>query len=164
MSELLIRVSNALYNSADVLVNGKKENFANNSRGSYELSVPADSNVEIQIVRKHELTSPLWLLWGLLFFVISCFGIFDVRYPKTAPLSCRFNVACQGNGTVQFTPNIKKDGTGVVVANDNCVVDTLENSSDEMLIKKRRKTLTIIKLLLWLALIAAIVLFVIFKG
>ena len=163
MNGLLIRVSSALYNSADVLVNGKKENFVNNKRGSYELSVEYDA-AEIEIVRKHELLSPAWFLWGLLFFVISCFGIFDVRYPKTAPLICRFKVTTQGNGTVQFTPNIKKDGTGVVVANDNCFVETLENSSDEKLIKKRRKTLRIVKLLLWLALIATIVLLVIFKG
>lgn len=163
MSELLIRVSTALYKTSDVLVNGKRENFVYNNRSSYELSVGADT-AEIEIVRKHELLSPAWLFWGLLFFIISCFGIFDVRYSKNAPINCRFNVTSQGNGIVQFNPHIKKDGTGVIVSNDNCFVETLENSSDEKLIKKRRKTLSIIKLLLWLALIATVVVLVIFKG
>lgn len=162
MNGLLIRISSVLYNSSEVLVNGKKENFVNNNRGSYELNVDGNT-AEIQIVRKHELLSPLWLVWGLLFFVISCFGIFDVRYSKLAPLSCRFNVACQGRGTVQFTPSAKKDGNAVLIANDNCTVETLENASDAVKLKKRRKTLNIIKLLLWLALIAVVVVVVITK-
>lgn len=164
MNELLIRVSNALYNNAEVLVNGKKERFVSNNRGSFELAVSGDDNVEIEIVRKHELLSPAWFFWGLLFFIISCFGIFDVRYSKTAPLICRFNVTSQGKGTVQINPCVKKDGTGVVVTNENCFVETLENSSNETLVKKRRKTLRIVKLLLWLALIATVVLLVLFKN
>lgn len=165
MNELLIRVSNALYNNAEVLVNGKKENFVSNNRGSFELAVSGDDNVEIEIVRKHELLSPAWFFWGLVFFIISCFGIFDVRYSKTAlPLICRFNVTSQGKGAVQINPSLKKDGTGVVVTNENCLVETLENSSDETLIKKRRKTLRIVKLLLWLALIATVVLLVLFNN
>lgn len=163
MSELLIRASSALYDSADVLVNGKKENFSSNGRGSYELNIQADEQTEIQIVRRHELFSPAWLLWGLFFFIISCFGIFDVRYSKVAPLNCRFNVVCQGKGTIQFTPNIQKDGVGVLITNDNCTVDTLENSADTALLKKRIKILRIIKLVLWLALIATIAIVVAVK-
>lgn len=161
MNDLLVRVSNVLYEQSEVLVNGKKENFVSNGRGSYELNINASGNDEIQIVRKHELTSPLWLLWGLLFFVISCFGIFDVRYSKAASLRCTINVVSQGGGKVQLTPNVSRDGAGVVIANSNCEVSVVENTSDSALLKKRLKTLRIIKLLLWLALIATIVVFVV---
>lgn len=161
MNEVLIRVSGALYNNADVLVNGKREKFNSNGRGSYELKVETDNNTEIQIVRNHELLSPLWLLWGLLFFVISCFGIFDVPYSKKSALKCKVNVTPSAGGVVQFTPNNKKDGTAVLVESSNCVADVLENTMDDTLIKKRRKTLRIIKLLLWLALIATIILVVV---
>lgn len=161
MSEVLIRISGNLYNSADVQVNGQREKFNKNGRGSYELNVTAEGNTEIVISRNHELLSPMWLLWGLLFFVISCFGIFDVPYSNTAALMCRVNVTPGAGGVVQFTPNMKKDGKGVLIESDNCVVEELENSLDNQIIKKRRKTLRIIKLLLWLALIATIVVVII---
>lgn len=162
MNGLLVRVSSALYHNAEVTVNGQKEKFENNKRGSYELNISADNNVEIQIERRHELLSPAWLLWGLLFFIISCFGIFDVPYAKRGAMSCKVNVIPNGNGVVQFTPNIQKNGKAVIVANENCTVEEVENSSNDAVVKKRRKILSIIKLLLWLALIATIVFVVIF--
>ena len=161
MNELLIRISSTMYDSSEVLVNGKKENFINNKRGSYELTVEANDNVEIQLKRNHELLSLLWLLWGLLFFIISCFGIFDVPYAKRGAALCKLNVVSNGNGMVQITPLAKGD-KAVNVTNTDCVVEELENSSSEVLLKKRRKTLKIIKLLLWLALIAVVVFLVIF--
>lgn len=161
MNELLIRVSSALHNFSDVTVNGEKKKFVNNGRGSYELKLSTDENVEIQLERKHELLSPLWLLWGLLFFVISCFGIFDIPYAKRGALCCRVNVIPNGNGAVQFNPSVKKDGSAVVITNSDCNVEELENSLNYALIKKRLRTLRIIKLLLWLALIATIILIVV---
>lgn len=160
MNELLIRISSTLYECSKVTVNGLEEDFVRNKRGSYELKVVSDKNVEIQVERKHELLSPAWLFWGLFFFVISCFGIFDVRYATRGAVDCKVNVTAHGNGTVQLNPIIKGDKAVNVIAND-CVVEELENSSSEALLKKRRKTLRIIKLLSWAALIAAIVLIVI---
>lgn len=157
MSEFTVRISNTLYDTADIKINGKRQKFSKNGRGSYELKVEADGNAEIALTRNHELLSPMWLLWGLLFFFVSCFGIFDVPYRKTSALTCRVNVTPGAGGVVQFTPNLKKDGKGVLVESDNCVVEELENSLDDKIIKKRRKTLRIIKLLLWLALIAAVI-------
>lgn len=161
MSAVLIRVSSALYNGSEVLVNGQREDFKKNGRGSYELQVPSDVNTEIQIKRKHELLSPLWLVWGLFFFVISCFGIFDVRYSKTPALTCKVNILPGSGGTVYFAPRTIKDGKGVLIDSGDCVVDELENTSDYAIIKKRLKALRIIKALLWVALIVAIVLIVV---
>lgn len=161
MNELLIRVSSVLYERSEVLVNGQKAEFANNGRGSYEANIQTSGSDEIQIVRNHELATPLWLLWGLFFFIISCFGIFDVGYSKAAPLRCVINVTTTGSGKVQLTPNVSYDGTGVVIANSDCEVSVVENMSDNALIKKRLKTLRIIKLLLWAALIATIIAIVI---
>lgn len=163
MSKLLVRVSDALYNSSDVLINGNKEKFTSNGRGSLEFNLESDDNVEIQIKRNHELLSPLWLVWGLLFFVISCFGIFDVPYSRRAPLTCVVNVIPGGDSVVQFMPNPNKDGTAVSIENHNCEVEVAANSLDDKLMKKRRKTLRIIKLLLWLALIATVVVVVVTK-
>lgn len=162
MNELLIRIAGSLYNSTEVSVNGRKEKFVGNGHGGYELNIQADGQTEIQIVRNHELLSPAWLLWGLFFFVLSCFGIFDVPYARTSALSCRVNVTANGSGTIQFTNGKIKDGKAAAIESSNCVVDEIENSLDFELIKKRRKKLRIIKLFMWLALIATIVLVVIF--
>lgn len=162
MSEMIIRISSTLYEGGKVTVNGQEEDFSRNKRGSYELNLTTDENVEIQIERKHELLSPAWLLWGLFFFVISCFGIFDVPYAKRGAALCKVNVIPNGNGSVQFNPIIKGDKAVNVIAS-NCTVEELENSSSESLIKKRRKTLRIIKLLLWVALIAAVVVYFVTK-
>lgn len=159
MNELLIRVTGSLYHSSEVIVNGQKEKLVSNGHGSYELSVAADEQNEIQIVRNHELLSPAWLLWGLFFFVISCFGIFDVPYAKTPSLCCRVNV--NGGGVVQFSPCPKKDGKAAKIECSDCVVDELENSSKTELVKKRLKKLRIIKLFMWLALIATVIAIVI---
>ena len=161
MSQMLIRISSAVYDGSEVTVNGQKESFVKNSRGSYELKLSSDENVEIQIERKHELLSPTWLLWGLIFFVISCFGIFDVPYAKRGAVTCKVKVLSNGNGTVHFNL-LNKGGKAVNVVTNDCVVEELENSSNDALLKKRRKTLRIIKLLLWVALIATIVCAVIF--
>lgn len=161
MSKVLIRMSEALYNGADVLINGKREKFTANGRGSRELSLDMDGNTEIQIKSNHELLSPLWLVWGLLFFVISCFGIFDVPYSKKAPMTCIVNVSPVEGGVVQFMPCLKKDGTAVTIESHNCGVEVLVNSMEDNLLKKRRKTLRIIKLLMWLALIVTVVLVVV---
>lgn len=161
MNELLIRIAGTMYKSTEVLVNGQKQNFVSNGRGSYELNIQADDQTEIQIKRNHELLSPAWLLWGLFFFVISCFGIFDVPYANTSALTCRVNVVVNGNGIIQFTNGKIKDGKAAVIESNNCVVEELENTLDNELIKKRRKKLRIIKLFMWLALIATIVLVVV---
>ena len=108
MNEMLIRVSSALYNKSEVTVNGKKEKFVSNGRGSYELKISANENVEIQIKRRHELNSPAWLFWGLLFFIISCFGIFDVPYGKRGAMSFRANVIPNGHARCSLTPTSKK--------------------------------------------------------
>lgn len=162
MNELLIRISSALYEGGKVTVNGEKKDLEKNKRGSYEMKLTTDENVEIQIEQKHELLSPLWLLWGLFFFVISCFGIFDVPYAKRGAVKCKVNVVSNGNGVVQFNPIIKGDKAVNVVGTD-CIVEEVENSSSDALIKKRRKALRIIKLLLWLALIAIIIAVVVLK-
>lgn len=161
MSKLTVRVSDALYDSSEVLVNGQKEKFTKNGRGGYELVCADCGETEIQITRKHELTSNLWLLWSMLFFVISCFGIFDVRYGNVPSLRCKVKVSPTEDCALRFTPGFKKNGEGVIIAQDKCEAEILENSSDAALIKKRRKILRLIKIMLWLALIAAIVLVVI---
>ena len=163
MNQMLIRVSSVLYNKGEVTVNGQREKFASNGRGSYELTVSADEPVEIQIERRHELLSPAWLFWGLLFFIISCFGIFDVPYGKKGAISFKVNVVPNGHCSVQFNPAAIKDGKAVNVVNDNCVVEELENSLGDAVVKKRRKILSVIKLLLWLALIAVVIVTVITK-
>lgn len=163
MKELLIRVSSALYNFSEVTVNGQKQKFVSNKRGSYELNVPADEEVEIQITRRSELVSPMWLFWSLFFFVVSCFGIFDVPYSKRGALSCKVKaaVAGSGSGEIQINSNVKKDGKAVVITSKDCEVEELDNSSNDALVKKRLKTLRIIKLLLWLALIATVIVVVV---
>lgn len=163
MKELLIRISSALYNYSEVTVNGQKQKFVNNRRGSYELNVSADEEVEIQITRRSELVSPLWLFWGLFFFIVSCFGIFDVPYSKRGALSCKVKAAVTGagSGEIQFNPGVKKDGKAVVIISKECSVEELDNTSNDTLVKKRLKTLRIIKLLLWLALIVTVIVVVV---
>lgn len=163
MSEVLVRVSNALYNDSQVLVNGNQEKFKYNGRGGYELNVQADESIEIQIERKHELLSPLWLVWGLFFFIISCFGIFDVPFSKRNALSCIVNIIPNGDGFVRINPNFKKVGDVVSIESENCTVEVTDNSPSDQIIKKRRKTLSIIKGILWAALIVTVVLVVVFK-
>lgn len=163
MSEVLVRVSSSLYKTAEVLVNGQREKFTKNGHGGYELSVDIDDGAEIVIRRNHELLSPLWLLWGMLFFVISCFGIFDVPYSKKATLMCRVRVFANSGGVIQFTPGSKKSNKPVLVESFECTVDELENTSEIALIKKRRKTLGWLKFFCWLALIAALIAIVFLK-
>lgn len=161
MSEVLVRVSSALYNDSEVTINGRREKFTANGRGSYELSFQTDETTEIKITRRHELASPMWLLWSLFFFVISLFGIFDVPYSKKSAICCTVNVSPNGGGLVQITPNIKRDGGAVFVQSDNCGVELTDNSPDDKTIKKRLKTLRIIKALAWVALIVVVVLVVV---
>lgn len=160
MGELLIRVSDALYKSSDVFINGSKVKFNDNGRGSHEINLQVNGQTEIYIRRNHELLSSLWWLWGLLFFVISCFGIFDIPYTRTSPIDCKVSVIVNGSGFIQFTPWPHKDGRAAYIECNNCGVYEVVNFANFELIKKRRKMLSLIKFFIWLALIAAIVLIV----
>lgn len=55
-----------------------------------ETNKPNGEQVILRLVRRHELSRPLWLLYAVVFWIVGLFGFFTPRYsPFTPCLDCR---------------------------------------------------------------------------
>lgn len=121
------------------------------------------SNVELCMTRLYELEGKCWFLMSMLFFFISILGIFDVRREK------RFNsfeykatLVLHGDAHLQFKPyEFKENERALAIANDCEVYEHTNVYTVKNFLKKRRRILILTKLLVWLALIAAVIVIVV---
>lgn len=119
--------------------------------------------VEIVVVKHYELEGKWWFLMSMLFFFISVLGIFDTRIGrKFYSVNYRARVYFRGNANLQMNFRMFKEGERAIELKGEAQIEELENNyySDKKL-KKRRKVLIWCKLLVWLALLAGVLFWVI---
>lgn len=94
MNKLTVKLNGYASKDTMFLVDGQKVKFKNNRFGNKEFVYQTEkSKVNITINRFLEINSKFWLLWQLLFFVISIFGIFDMRSSRGYfVVDCEMNV------------------------------------------------------------------------
>lgn len=141
--------------SPTVMVDNKSLNFKKNVFGNYTTTFQTDKNeVELAIINYLEISGKFWFLMGLFFFLISLFGIFDMRVSKNClVIKSRFKIYLDSNVT-NFEAQINdKNGEKGISYNCNDKVEEIENICYEDLVaKKRRKILFVTKILLWIVL------------
>ena len=157
MSELTIKMSKANLPNAAVVVNGSEVKFKKGSDGLYESKFPLNENdntCTLEVFTFSEYGGKLWWLYSLLFFVVSCFGIFDVPYGKTIALRYKTKLTLCENTQVMLRFNPMLEGKKAVELDTNVVSEEETNGYflDETL-RKRRKIMKIIKALTWVAII-----------
>ena len=63
-----------------ITVNGKFVKFEKTEKKTYTCNVETiDDKCEVMVYQPHKYTGKHWLLWNLMFFIISLFGLFDIR-------------------------------------------------------------------------------------
>lgn len=134
--------------NAVVFIDDKAVKTKHNHFGGQTATVQTENNsVRVRVESVLELQNPMWLLTNILFFLISCFGIFDIRSNKTFTV-VEYDATISlsdGENNIALTLDLNK--APKVLAESACQIEEHQNKLevDEKL-KKRKKILTISKI------------------
>ena len=155
-----------LLNRADVRVfcDGKLLPICREAGTEYIQTDKADGEtVVLRLVRKHELSRPLWALYALLFWIVGIMGFFTPRYSKFPhSLDCSVSFAENKNAVLRLRFSHFLDETGTRNAPAVSVIEgsaQLENFlyTADNTARKRRRIYTACSWIARIILIAAIV-------
>lgn len=91
-------------------INGKKCKFKIGENRTRSCIIEADK-AEIVIYKTHIYNGKCWFWWSLLYFIISIFGIFDVRQnARCLVVDCRFNINLEKDTKTTLKINNFEDG------------------------------------------------------
>lgn len=141
-----------------VTLDGKRVKFKKNDFGNYTADLEVKDGAILKAVCGDTLLSPLWLLWEILFFVVSVFGIFDC-VGNRVKRAFEFEAALhpQENAAATLTV-IRSGGEGSPAAELTCNFDAeiVKNGYfGYETIKKRRVIASVIKIAAWVLLIGS---------
>lgn len=156
MSRLNMKVRSLAGMSPVVKVDGKRIRCKKNSFGNYDAVVNVEDGARLTLSCWDTILSPLWLVWEMLFFAISLFGIFDFQRDKLKR-AAEFEAVLhpKENGTAAVTL-IRSTGEGSPAVKLECDFDAevVKNEYFALETVKRRRTIAlIIKIAIWIALI-----------
>lgn len=80
-----------------IIVDGKYVKLKKNKSKTYSCSVETDKKqVDVVIYKSHNYNGKNWFWWNLLYFVISVFGLFDIRSDKKCVvIDGRFSISTE---------------------------------------------------------------------
>ena len=163
MNTLIISIYNARKKNFCVTCDGESVALKRNRYGMLEGVVNTEKDTVCVLVEDfNELRSPLWFVASFFFFIISLFGIFDVRrtYDKKGRAQCAaFNVAFKENlCELQLKARPFIEGAEAFGTDGNAVLEQLENiSQTDKTLRRRVRIIIAMKILLWIALLAGII-------
>lgn len=132
----------------------KKDNF-----GALTTEYATNSSqIKIEINKYYDVLGPWWFLTHIFFFIISVFGILDIRPDKKCiSLKTTFIINVQENSKVKFVFKTRKNGEKAIEATcENCEVVQEDGNVYyvEEQAKSRYKVLRITKVFIWIATVA----------
>lgn len=100
------------FDNVIITVNGRVAALKKAENGGSTLILNDGSErYDVEIVKAHRYMGKGYILWNLLFFFVSIFGIFDVREGKRFPVCyCRFNVSCETDCKITVCRQAFEDG------------------------------------------------------
>lgn len=121
-------------------VNGKNLNYKKNKFGCVETVIENDNEYsEIVIYNFREINCKFWFILEILFYIVSIFGIFDVKRDKKArSLSVRIKVRMEEDNNLKIVFNQFKDGGEAIRIDGDSTYEILDNRYyiDEEALKK----------------------------
>ena len=148
-----------------VYVDGRQIELKRNKNGAYCGVYRTDkAEAEVCVYKFSEVGTSFWFLWAMLFFVISCFGIFNAHYDrKCRTVGYRSVLKLNEDNSLRLEFNRFADGQSAVMFGSDCPIGISENIYGvDRQAKKRYKIITLVEVLFWLALIVAAALIVVF--
>ena len=162
MNKLNLKLINVVNLSPTILVDNKKVKPKKNQFGSYAITHETEKDeVEIKIFKYLEINGKLWFLMGMIFFIISIFGILDYRLDrKCIIIDCCLKIKLNENTNAELKFNsFVSSGEAYTIKTDAQVEQISNRYFVDTQAKKRVKILIITKLLCWVALIAGVITF-----
>lgn len=157
MNKLSIKLANVGKRAPIISIDGKIQKIKKDELGNQfcEFETPNNS-VNVSIKKFHELSGRNWLWMGILFLIVSVFGIFDKPYGKDfVEYDCNFNIALK-----DFTRfEGKFVGTSGVAMKFACdgEINVISNLAFiDPKIKKRRKILLALRIVMIIAFVLTV--------
>ena len=151
------------YNNAldTITINGKACKVIRNRREkTTSVSMDVEGDVAHVIIYKpHAYVGKHWLLWSLIYFIVSIFGVFDTRYHKrNLIVDCRFDVITYGEDTnVNATVLTYRDKEPFLkIESDASITEIANTMYCDLEAKKKAKIAKRAKIFVFLAVVAII--------
>ena len=148
-----------------LLIDGEEVALTKHPNGDNTATyVTEQTAVELTFYKPLEMASPLWLLWGLLFFFISVMGIFSPYYDRKCQIvKYRLKLTLSGYNAVRLDFDRFSEGQRAVFCQCDCYAEEYENMyTVDLKARKRHKILTLIRALLWVAAVIAAALIIVY--
>lgn len=155
-------VDNKAYDNV-IVVNGDRFKYKKDKNRKLNGVIECDNECVIEIYNWNEINSKLWLIVELFFFIISVFGIFDVKRDKrgkSIDFKAKFKTKDINNISLGF--NVFKEDTPAIRIDADCDIEVIENKFyiDKQVIK-RYKILKLCKVFTFLLVIVGLLVFII---
>ena len=112
MAKLKINING--YNNAleSLTINGKPQKITKTKDGKRFCEVECEKETQISIHKSHFYTGKAWFWWSFLYFIVSIFGLFDVRQNKRCYVfDCKFNINVETDTELTLAVQTFKDGS-----------------------------------------------------
>lgn len=162
MKKLNLKVNSNLNIDAYFLVDGKSVKGKKNKFGNTVKCLETDKEeVEISIFDFNEMQGKLWFLTSFIFFIISLFGLLDIRLNKNCrSIDCKLKVKLDKEvNEMSIGYNNFEDNGSAVHFEGDCEVEVISNRyyiNEEL--KKRFKIMKWVKIATVLVAIVALIL------
>lgn len=156
MSKLNLKINGIRSLNPVVTLDGKKIRMKTNDFGNCYADLDVEDGAELRLVCWDSILSPLWLIWEMIHFVLSCFGIFAIGREKLLrPVDLTIVLHPGENASALIRLLNGKGGDGPAAELEcNFDAEMTENSSIDIdTVKRRRKIALLIKIAAWVAII-----------
>ncbi len=165
MARLKLNVYGFNENISQMTINGKGVKVSSISNGvrTYEIESPYKT-AHIVIYKNHYYSLKWWAFTSILYFIISLFGIFDIRQDKKCTvIDCRYDIDLNEDTVANMKVFTFTDGGKVVEIESNTKCTEIANIQYfDKRGQKRRKIMNLVKCgILALSLILTIIAFLI---
>lgn len=161
VNSLNLKISNTASFKPAIYVDGKILKYKKDNFGNLITTYNTNKNVvSIEIKKLYDINGPLWFLTSLFFFVISIFGIFDIKPNKrciSIVASFKINLTKSCSLKIGFKSRTQLEKAFELETTDcEIVEETGNNYFIDTTAKKRYKTMKIVKIVILVALLAVI--------
>ncbi len=160
MGKLKLEFRNTKRFAPIVHVNGQPASLKYDRYGNGTCEVEKTDCVSVELKRVFEESTKAWFWFDLLYFIVSLFGIFDVRRNKkcrAANVSMNLypNLASPTDDSVLIRAGTFRENTPAVTVEGTCRAELLQNTFYcDAVAKKNIKTAKMLRFLFWIAALA----------
>ncbi len=156
MNTINLKITGAEKYNPTIMVDGKTFQTKKNKFGSTTATITTEKDsVEVVVSKTLELADKWWWLWAIAYYIVSIFGIFDIKYDtKCVVFDCKFNLKVTENCSFNLAFNkYAEGGKAVEITSDNEVEEIKNNFAIDKKAKNRWKLYFAFKVVSWVALV-----------